>query len=142
MYPSVSNLPLIGGESFVRSAISPADRPSIFTWVFLGRLPITKVVTPAYNNQVLTAGANNRYIARITVSRIPVVSATLNIAVGAEADFTFANAYSVVSADPAFATAAIANGVVTITGVAAGTTLVTISDRDGNKIAEITVTVA
>ena len=77
----------------------------------------------------------------ITEPRNPF-SATITLAVGAVATFTIPNAVNVTSSNPAFATATITSGIVTITGVAAGITTVSIVDGGGNQVASIVVTVA
>jgi hypothetical protein len=77
----------------------------------------------------------------VTPVRKPI-SATVTLAVAAIATFTIPNAVTVVSSNPAFATATITSGIVTITGVAAGTTTVSVLDGGGNLVASIIVTVA
>lgn len=70
------------------------------------------------------------------------LSSTVALAVGAVATFTIQNAVSVTSSNPAFASATITSGIVTITGVAAGTSTVSVVDGGGNLLASIVVTVA
>ena len=77
----------------------------------------------------------------VTPVRKPI-SATVTLAVAAIATFTIPNAVTVVSSNPAFATATITSGIITITGVAAGTTTVSVLDGGGNLVASIIVTVA
>ena len=69
-------------------------------------------------------------------------SSTVTLAVGAVATFTIPNAVSVTSSNPSFATATISGGIVTITGVATGTTTVSVRDVMGNPVASIVVTIS
>lgn len=70
------------------------------------------------------------------------ISVTIELAVGAVSTFTIQNANSVTSSNPAFATATITSGIVTITGVAAGVSTISVVDGGGNLVASIVVTVA
>jgi hypothetical protein len=132
----------IGRDFYVNQFLGFTHSHPIFSAVYYGRLPETVAVTPSYRTQTIGAGALNRYIESVSVSRIPVVISTVDLAVAATATYTFSGASTASSADEAVATAEIAAGVVAITGVAAGTTDVTISDASGNTIATVTVTVA
>ena len=66
----------------------------------------------------------------------------MTLAVAAVATYTVKDAVTVISSTPAAATATITSGVVTITGVAAGTSTVTVKDINGDLLATIVVTVA
>jgi hypothetical protein len=67
---------------------------------------------------------------------------TAELAVNGIITFTVPNSVNVVSSDTAVATATILNGTTTITGAAAGTATVTISDDQGTTISTIVITVA
>ena len=69
-------------------------------------------------------------------------TSTVSLAVAAVATYTIPNAISVTSSNPAFATATINSGVVTVTGVAAGTATISVIDGGGNLVATIVATVA
>lgn len=79
-------------------------------------------------------GCYNRQVKQFT--------STVSLAVSAVATYTIPNAISVTSSNPAFATATINSGVVTITGVAAGTATISVIDGGGNLVATIVATVA
>lgn len=114
----------------------------VYGWLMYGKLPIDETVNPGYDDKTITAGMKNRYLRTVFVKRIPQITMTISLAVAAVATFTIDGAYSAVSTNPSFATATCVNDVVTITGVAAGTTVVTVTDINDDVIATITVTVA
>ena len=144
MRPSLLNYSAWDSRQFATSFFgrSGACYGPVFNWLYFGKLPISQYVNPSYANQNITSGQINRYLTNVYVSRIPVVTSNITLAVGAVATYSFTGANSVITSSAATATATIASGVVTITGVAAGTSTVTISDISGNVIATITVTVA
>jgi uncharacterized protein YjdB len=114
----------------------------VFNWLIFGKLPESQTVEPAYFDEYFRANGQNRYISEFTVKAIPVNNLTADIAVGGTITITNPVIVSVTSSDEAVATASVVNGVVTITGVAAGTTTVTVKDRANDNMYVITVTVA
>ncbi len=142
MYPSVLQYQFITPYTYCQSYCSCVGQSPLYNWLMFGKLPVSNLTNPRYSTQVVTAGAPNRYLASVTIPRIPVVLSTVTLAAAAVATYTFKEAATAVSSNPAFATVTVSNEVVTITGVAAGTTTITISDANSNTIAVITVTVA
>ena len=84
----------------------------------------------------------NRYLRSVYVKRIPKITMNVNLAVGATVTFNIDGVNKAVSSNPSFATATVSDNTVTITGVAAGTTVVNVTDVNSDIIATITVTVA
>lgn len=144
MYPSVLQYPFIVGDTFVRMTYDNTGvlQTPLYQWLIYGKLPVAKSVSPTYSTQNITSEGINRYLSNVTISRIPIVVSTATLAASATATYTFDSAYSVTSSDTAVATAIISSGVVTITGVAAGTSVINILDVNSNVIATITITVA
>jgi uncharacterized protein YjdB len=114
----------------------------VFNWLIFGKLPESQTVEPAYFDEYFRANGQNRYISEFTVKAIPVNNLTADIAVGGTITITNPVIVNVTSSDEAVATASVVNGVVTITGVAAGTTTVTVKDRANDDMYIIAVTVA
>ncbi len=144
MYQSVLQYRFIDTE-FLSKSLCNCDgtlNSPLYNWLLFGQLPTNTTAAPTYSAQTITANGKNRYLASVNISRIPVVVISAALAVAATATFTFDGAYAVTSSNTGYATAAISNGVVTVTGVAAGTSVITITDISSNVIATITVTVA
>jgi hypothetical protein len=114
----------------------------VFNWLIFGKLPQSVVADPSYADQYFRPDGQNRYIGEFTVRAIPPTSWTVGLAVGGVMTVTNPLAFSVVSSDEAVATVTVLNGVVTITGVAAGTTTITVKDNANDVIYNIVVTVA
>lgn len=144
MYPSVLQYQFIVGDVYAKSVCNCTGvlDSQLYQWLYYGKLPVTASATPTYDTQVITSGEKNRYLASVTVNRIPVVTGTVTLAAAATATYTFTGAASATTSNAAYATATVLNGVVTITGVAAGTSTVNILDINGLTIATIVVTVA
>jgi hypothetical protein len=114
----------------------------VFNWLIFGKLPESQTVDPAYYDEYFRANGQNRYISEFTVKAIPTNTLTADLAVGGVMTITNPTSITAITTDPAVATATIASGVTTITGVAAGTATVTIKDRSNDNMYVITVTVA
>jgi hypothetical protein len=114
----------------------------VFNWLIFGKLPESQTVDPAYYDEYFRANGQNRYISEFTVKAIPTNNLTADLAVGGVMTVTNPNAVAVVTTDPAIATATLASGVVTVTGVAAGTATITVKDRANDSMYVIVVTVA
>lgn len=144
MYQSVLQYRFIDTEFLSKSLCNYDGTLSspLYNWLLYGQIPTNVSAAPTYSTQNIEATGKNRYLASIYISRIPVVAISATLAAAATATFTFDGAYTVTSSNTGYVTAAISNGVVTVTGVAAGTSVVTITDISSNVIATITVTVA
>jgi hypothetical protein len=114
----------------------------VFNWLIFGKLPESQTVDPAYYDEYFRANGQNRYISEFTVKAIPTNNLTADLAVGGVMTVTNPNAVAVVTTDPAIATATLTSGVVTVTGVAAGTATITVKDRANDNMYIIVVTVA
>ena len=114
----------------------------VFNWLIFGKLPESIVADPAYADEYFRPNAQNRYISEFTVRAIPVNTLTADLAVGGAMTITNPLITSATTADAAIATATVVSGVATITGVAAGTTTITLKDRANDNMYVITVTVA
>ena len=97
---------------------------------------------PSAATQEITASSKNRYLKEVVINGITPLVSAVQIAVGATAEYTIANAATATSSNVAAATATLTNGVLTITGVAAGTSVITVSDINGDLLGTITATVA
>lgn len=112
-------------------------------WLYFGKLPENVTVTPSYNTQTIHPSMKNRYISSVVIDRVPIVTGTLNLPGDtASAIFEFAGAKSATSSNPAYATVTVVDGVVTITAVAAGQTVVNVYDVHSDLIATFTVAIA
>lgn len=115
----------------------------VFNWLQYGKLPESVALYPSYSIQYATTSGNNRYLSDVTVFPIPAVTMTTNIAVGDTLVITNPLAKTAQSSSDATATATVAQGgVITITGVAAGTATVTVYDNANDLMYTITATVA
>jgi hypothetical protein len=114
----------------------------VTSWMLYGKLPQQVFVNPSYRDVIITPDGANRFLSSVTVSAIPTTKVTVELAAGATLTIGNAQASSVVSIDEGVATASITSGTITITGVAAGTTSVAVSDVSNNLIYTIDVTVA
>jgi uncharacterized membrane protein len=92
--------------------------------------------------QVIMPSAKNRYLNSVTIVKKTVVNSTITIEVGAEATYTFAEAKTLTNTSDNIATATLADGVLTILGVVAGSTTITLKDSNSDTVATIEVTVA
>jgi hypothetical protein len=114
----------------------------VFNWLIFGKLPESIVADPAYADEYFRPNAQNRYISEFTVRAIPVNTLTADLAVGGAMTITNPLITTATTADAAIATVTVVSGVATITGVAAGTTTITLKDRANDNMYVITVTVA
>jgi uncharacterized protein YjdB len=114
----------------------------VFNWLIFGKLPESITGEPAYYDEYFRATGRNRYISEFTIKAIPTNNITASLAVGATMTITNPSMVTGTSEDTAIATVTITNGVATITGVAAGTTTVTIKDNANDNMYIIEVTVA
>lgn len=114
----------------------------VYNFLLFGTLPIDEYVSPSYTDQTITSGMKNRYLKSVYVKRIPKITMNVNLAASATVTFNIDGVNKAVSSNPSFATATVSDNTVTITGVAAGTTVVTVTDINSDVIATITVTVA
>jgi uncharacterized protein YjdB len=114
----------------------------VFNWLIFGKTPESITADPAYYDEYFRPTGQNRYISEFTVKAIPVNTLTADLAVGGTLVITNPVINAATSADDAIATATVVSGVATITGVAAGTTTITITDKSNDNMYVITVTVA
>jgi uncharacterized protein YjdB len=114
----------------------------VFNWLIFGKLPEAQTADPAYYDEYFRPTGENRYISEFTVKAIPVNELTADLAVGGTITITNPVAVKATSSDDAIATGTVVNGVVTITGVAAGTATITIEDRNNDNMYIVAVTVA
>jgi hypothetical protein len=114
----------------------------VTSWMLYGKLPQTVFFNPTYRDYTVIADGANRYLSSVTVSAIPTTKMTVSLAAGATLTIGNAQAVNGVSIDEGIATVSIASKTITITGVAAGTTSVTVSDTNNDLIYTIDVTVA
>jgi hypothetical protein len=114
----------------------------VFNWLIFGKLPESITADPAYYDEYFRPNGQNRYISEFVVKAIPVNTLTADIAVGGTVTVTNPVITTATSGDDAVATVTVVNGVATVTGVAAGTTTITIKDRSNDSMYVITVTVA
>lgn len=144
MYPSVLQYPFIVGDVYAKTICNCTGvlNSQLYQWLYYGKLPVASIATPSYDTQVITSGGKNKYLASVTVNRIPVVTGTVTLAAAATTTYTFQGAASATTSNAAYATVSVLNGVVTITAVAAGTSTINILDINGLTIATIVVTVA
>jgi hypothetical protein len=117
--------------------------PEPFSVVFNleGCLGENPVVTPSNNTQVITPSARNRFLNSVTVTAQNPAYYTSTISGTGTDTVTINGASKVASSDTAVATATLAGTTVSITGVAAGTAVISVFDVAGALIATIYTTV-
>ena len=118
------------------------SRSQVFYWLDYGKLKESPTVAPTYIDQNIEPSGRNRVLEEVFVSAIPQNTYSVKLAATATLVINNPSAHSAVSSNTAYATVAVANGVVTITAVATGTAVVTIKDIDSNTIAVVNVTVS
>jgi hypothetical protein len=145
MATSILQYPLITSETFTVNNCASSNIVSsnpVYNWILFGKIGESGYAVPSYNPVITTASSKNRLLNEVITAAIPATSMTVELAVNGILTFTVPQSVDVVSSDGAVATATILNETTTITGVAAGTSAVTISDRTGKTISTIVVTVA
>lgn len=110
-------------------------------WYLNGKLAENPVVEPSTDTQVILPTARNRYLESVTVLKTLAVYET-SVAVGGTVSYQIDNAATAQSETTATATVAVSNNIVTVTGVAAGTTTVRVYDATSTLVGLIIVTVA
>lgn len=138
----ILSIPFVTPYTYAKTFCGGIRSNPTYDWLLWGKLPEDVVVNPSADTQVISASGVNKYLQSVTINPIIPISGTVTLAAAATATYTIKDAVTVVSSTPAAATAAITNGVVTITGVAAGTSTVTVEDINGDLLATIVVTVA
>lgn len=127
-------------------AISMVDRDGaisqnkLYNWLLFGKLPESVNITPEYA-EVYQVPGRRGYISSVTVEPIPPGVGTVALAAGATMTITNPKIESAESSNVAYATATVSNGTLTITGVAAGTAVITVKDKANDLVYTITATV-
>jgi hypothetical protein len=145
MMTSVLQYPFITGSSFTINNCNCSNivtSSPVYNWILFGKIPESGYAVPTYRSIITTASGKNRYLSDVVTAPIQPSSMTVELAVNGIITFTIPQSANVVSSDTAVATATILNGTTTITGAAAGTTTVTISDEKGATISTLVITVA
>lgn len=119
---SILQYPFITPYTF---AISFIENESILSeWLLNGRVAENPIVEPTNNTIVVQPSAKNRYLETVSVSnRFPRVYTT-NIAVDSTVNISVPGATVADTDDSTLATATASNYVVSVKGVAAGTTVI------------------
>lgn len=138
----ILSIPFITPYNYAKQFCEDAQNTPVYYWLLWGKIPENVVVDPSAATQEITASSKNHYLKEVIVNGITPLISAVQIAVGATAQYTIANAATATSSNAAAATAVLTNGVLTITGVAAGTSVITVSDINGDLLGTITATVA
>lgn len=138
----ILRIPYITPLSYMSNFCTAMPNNSLYNWLIWGRIAENPVVTPTMREQVIMPSAKNRYLNSVTIVKNAVVNSTITIEVGAEATYTFAEAKTLTNTSDNIATATLADGVLTILGVVAGSTTITLKDSNNDTVATIEVTVA
>ena len=117
-------------------------RSPIFAWLMYGKLPETTTVVPSRVDQSITPSAKNRYLEEVIVKGIATVTQNVTLAVGAALTISSIGVGSVVSSSTSIATGTYADNLITITGVAAGSTVIKVYDTSNDLMYTINVTVS
>lgn len=120
---------------------SMSEIPLIMKRMLNGKIAENPVVTPSSDAQIVEPSGVNRYLQSVVVSGVVPVTKIISISGTNSYTTAVAQANSVVSETTSIATATITNSVITITGVAAGTTTVRCYDSTENLVGLIVVTV-
>lgn len=129
----------INSESYAKSFCSNIS--GIENYLLNYKLPQAVTFTPSYASQTKYVQGKNRYIQSAQVA--PILPATITASLAASAVITFNSPYIIkgTSSNTAYATVSVADNVATITGVAAGTATIVLTDGK-NTVATLTITVA
>jgi hypothetical protein len=92
MFTPASGCDCIGPDFYIKQFLGTAQAHPVFGCLYFGRLPECAVITPSYENQLVGPSALNRFIEKVSVSRVPIVTSTITLAVAAEATYTFVGA--------------------------------------------------
>lgn len=138
-YPSFTTFDLVVNTCDRDGCIKNSQ---LYNWMMFGKLPQSVNVTPSYAQQFLTADGYNRYIQNVEVNPIPPSISTVSLATSATMTLTAKQMAKATSSNTAYATATVSGETLTITGVAAGTAVVTVYNKDNDVMFTITVTVA
>jgi len=114
----------------------------VFQWMMFGKIGEDVYVQPSYQNEIIYPSRKNTVIEEIEVEAIKPTVSSVTLAADATLVLTIKGIDHAVSSDTTYATVSVANGTATITGIAAGTSTVTVYDQADNVMATITVTVA
>lgn len=133
-YPFIT--PFSYASSFVREA-SP-----LMKWLLNGRLAENIVVDSSNNTQVVRPTSQNKYLESVTVNRQMPRNYQVSTAITDVTTVSVPGAATAISETPAIATVTVSNSIVTITGVAAGTTTIRVYDVNSTLVGLIVVTVA
>lgn len=138
-YPSFTSLRYVQSLCDEDGCIS--NNP-VFQWLMYGKIGENLTIIPEYQDEIYYPNRHDRYINQVEVRSIPASTSTVSLAADATLTLTIKGIDHAVSSDTAYAAVSVANGTATITGVAAGTSTVTIYDQADNVITTVTVTVA
>lgn len=114
----------------------------LYNWLVWGKIPENPIITPTMREQVVIPSSKSRYLNSVTVVKKAVVNSTITLEVGAEATYTFTEAETLTNTSDNVATATLADGTLTILGVVAGSTTITLKDSNQDTVATIVVTVS
>jgi hypothetical protein len=140
-FGGVNMLSVIGSTITARSFNSSIPEPFSVIFNLEGCLGENPVVTPSNSVQVVTPSARNRFLNSVTVKAQNPAYYTSTIAGTGTDTVVISGASKVVSSDTAVATTTLTGETVSITGVAAGTTVISVFDVAGALIATIYTTV-
>lgn len=118
------------------------SRSPIFTWLMYGKLPETTTVVPSRVDQSITPSAKNRYLEEVIVKGISAVTQTVTLAVGATLLISTIGVGSVSSSSTSIATGEVSDNIITITGVSAGSAIITVKDTSNDLMYTVNVTVS
>jgi hypothetical protein len=122
-------------------ALSFLDDSFLVQWLVNGRLAEKVVVQPTNNVQVVRPSAQNRYLESVTISnQFPRVY-KVTVVVGSSMAANVPGATVATTDTATTATASVASEVVTVTGVAEGTTVVRVYNGNDVLVGLIVVTV-
>ena len=138
-YPSFTSLKFAQSLCDEDGCIS---KNPVFQWLMYGKIGEDLTIIPEYQDEIYYPSRKNTVIEEVEVRAIPASTSTVSLAVDATLTLTIKGIDHAVSSDTTYATVTVSNGTATITGVAAGTSTVTIYDQADNTITTVTVTVA
>lgn len=138
----VLNIKNFTSEDYALSFCAEVKDNVVQNWLLFGQLPENPVAIPTAEIIHITPNAKNRYLQSVTMLAVPALVSTATIAIGATATYTLNQAKYVEVSNDAVATVTLTNEVLSITGVAAGSTIITIKNANKDTIATITITVS
>ena len=127
--------------NFVSRAWCGCSNPSVIQSILCNKITENPVITPSNNTTVVAPSAKNRVLGTVTVTPQTPLYFKMTLSGTNSDSVVIKGADTAISSTPATATVAVSGNAVVVTGVAAGTTVISVFDVSKNLIGTIYITV-